>query len=622
MLNRNSQGTLLSLCLLCVLLGIVSLAGAQAEDTRTRFDDIESYTVFYGTGRADELAQFDLAIVQPDTLTTEELAALEAEGTIVVAYLSIGEAEPEREWYTDGRVDPAWELGTNENWGSRFIDANQTGWQDLMIELAGESIDKGFDGVFLDTLDTVDLFPETTDGMVEIVRRLRDSYPNAVIVQNRGFTVLDETTEYVDGLMFESLTTSYDFVNQEYISADNGFLANELATLSEETGLVILALDYVEPGNTAAAKNAIERAKSYGFVSAVSVIFLDDIPDYGINAEPEVDIQVKSIDVESDGETTTFVITTENIGLATAPKVSVSLVIDGQQVDRVDYTDVASGQQDQWRYEWTAPAESAAVRATAFSLEDAHAGNNNFSMNYSSDVVQVEPLLPVDEQRRRPAENGPDLTAVRLDSLIAVDGSLDEWDLSACTVVDQADNITFGETDQWTGAGDLSATVCYGWDDDNLYMGFEVTDDVIVQNYEGTDIWRGDHVEIWFDTQLQLDFDTETASDDDFQLGLSPGDFAGVAPSFFIWTPSRLPDTYTYVQYAVEQMDGGYRGELLLPATVLTGLRLAPDHAIGASFDPSDTDTPGGSEQELMLSTAPLTLWGTPHLWNNLILAP
>jgi hypothetical protein len=60
---------------------------------------------------------------------------------------------------------------------------------------------------------------------------------------------------------------------------------------------------------------------------------------------------------------------------------------------------------------------------------------------------------------------------------------------------------------------------------------------------------------------------------------------------------------------------------MAIPAQVLTGLLLAPDHAIGATFDPSDTDASEGKDQETMLSTAPHTQWGTPTLWNNLILS-
>ena len=70
---------------------------------RQRIKTISDYIVYYGTGRVDDLARYDLAIIQPETLTAEELTRLKAQGTLVVAYLSVGEAEPGRPWYTDGR---------------------------------------------------------------------------------------------------------------------------------------------------------------------------------------------------------------------------------------------------------------------------------------------------------------------------------------------------------------------------------------------------------------------------------------------------------------------------------------------------------------------------------------
>ena len=51
-------------------------------------------------------------------------------------------------------------------------------------------------------------------------------------------------------------------------------------------------------------------------------------------------------------------------------------------------------------------------------------------------------------------------------------------------------------------------------------------------------------------------------------------------------------------------------------------VRLVADNTIGVSFESSDTDTPGSSEQELMMSLAPKSSshWGNPSNWNNLTL--
>lgn len=605
-----------------VTLATIGMVFAQEERTpRKQIKSIENYVVYYGQGRVDDLSRYDLAIIQPNTLTQDEIARLKQAGTLVVSYLSIGEVEPDRVWYSDGRFDPVWELGTNENWGSRFVDANQPGWQNLMVALAGEIIDKGFDGIFLDTVDTVDLFPATRDGMITIIRLLRGAYPDALLVQNRGFSVIDEVAPYLDALMFEDLITSYDFSNGEYLYADHSFIAQQMQQLHEETGLVILALDYVSPENSAGAYLSIQTANEYGFIPAVSTIMLDDIPDYGLEGDPEPDVRVKSIDVESNGEQYTLIVTIENIGLAETEQINLSLSIDGEQVDRHSMDPLAIAEQAIWEYEWANPPQNASVRVTAFTLADKHPGNNSLHYAFHSDSVPVEPLLPPEEQRRRPDENGPTLLATYTDIPLRIDGDLGDWDTDwPCTAVNQAEQIMYGERSTWDGPQDLSGYVCYAWDADNLYIGFEIVDDTLVQLHSGGDLWRGDHVELWFDTQLQLDFDSEQNNDDDFQIGISPGDFDQVAPDLVIWTPARLPESYAEIEYALQPTTTGYRAEIRFPASILTGLRLAPNHTIGASFDPSDTDTPGSSEQETMLSTAPHASWGMPSLWNNVVL--
>lgn len=606
--------------LLSLTIGLVWTVSTAQAPVRDQIKTIENYIVYYGRGRADDLATFDLAIIQPDTLSADELQQLRRQGTLVVSYLSVGEAEPGRQWYADGRVDPRWLLGKNPNWGSYYVDASQKGWQDLMVSLTGEFLDKGFDGVFLDTVDTVDAYPRTTQGMIDLITGLRQAYPDALLVQNRGFTVIEQVAPQIDALMFEDLITSYDFVNQEYIYADNTFTAGEMADLSQRTGLPILALDYAPPENAAMAYRSIQTAKEYGFIPAVSVIQLDDIPNYGLDAEPGEDIRVRALNVESDGTSSTIVTQIENIGLLAAPRVSLSLTVDGEQIATVTYENLDIGAIEEWRVPWQSASESASIKVTAFSLNDFKAGNNNQVLSYKATAVAVEPLLPPDQQRYRPDENGPTLTAFALNELPTIDGDLSEWEDKPWAFVDSADQLTFGDPAQWTGAGDLSGRISYGWDAENLYIALDINDDVIVQQYTGTNIWRGDHVELWFDTQLQLDFDSAQAGDDDFQLGISPGDFASVQPDIFIWTPPTLEDVYASIDFAVKRQPNGYSAELRIPATVLKGLRLATDHTIGASFDPSDTDTPGGSDQETMLSTAPLTQWGTPTLWNNLIL--
>lgn len=588
---------------------------------RQRIRQIKDYVVFYGKGQAEAMGHYGLAIVQPDTLTPEELSALRQKGTLVVAYLSVGEAEPNRPWYTDGRVDPKWLLGKNENWGSDYVDASQPGWQKLMSDLTTEYLQLGFDGIFMDTVDTVDAFPKTKPGMLALIQGLRAANPQALLVMNRGFALAEQLAPDLDGIMFEDLSTTYNFETKEYAAADNSGTAEEMVALQKKTGLPILALDYAPSDNPALAQKAVQTARRYGFIPAVSVINLDKIVDYGLDKTGPPDVRLRSLKVEGEEPQLTLLVQIENTGLSTAAKVPLLLRIDGSKFASLE-RDLAPGETFEWQVPW--PDAKLGSRLSAVALfKDATPSNNAISLAFTPQAMGREPVLPPDQQHRRSNPNTPDLQASSLVSPPVIDGSLDEWKDLPCYDVNRADQVSYGDPAQWSGPQDLSGRVCYAWDAANLYVAFQIKDDQLVQLNSGSSLWKGDHVELWFDTQLQLDFDSDAAGDDDFQVGISPGDFQQVKPDFYIFTPAMSPASWKgQVEYAVVKTPDGYAGEVKLPAKVLKGLRLATDNTIGVSFEPSDTDTPGGSEQELMMSLAPKSSsqWGNPTNWNNLTL--
>ena len=603
-----------------VLTAIILSSCSPRSPIRQRIKTIENYIVYYGEGRAEELSRFDLAIIQPETLDEAGLKLLHRKGTLVVAYLSIGEVELSRAWYIDGRVDPGWILGKNKDWGSYFIDANQPGWQNLMISVAGEYLAKGFDGVFVDTVDTAGAFPETSNGMITLIHTLRTTYPDALILQNRGFSIVDSVASDIDAIMFEDLSTTYNFEKQEYIFIEESGNADLMVALHEKTGLPILSLDYSPPDNPGMAFRATRFATSFGFIPSVSVINLDDIPDYGLEKGGPADLRVTSIRAEGDESSVTLVARIENIGLENATDVQLTFNVNGKQISNLNKT-FSPGDFLDWQVDWPAPVENIPVEVTV-SYVDPTPDDNTLKWTFTFASISMEPILPIDQQRRRPAMNGQDMIASYMTTAPVIDADLSEWAGLPCTEVSTVNNISFGEAISWSGPADLSGRVCYGWDMENIYIAFTVEDDLIVQKFIGGNLWMGDHVELWFDTQLQLDFDSLEAGDDDYQLGFSPGNFHDVLPDFVIFTPSSDPSWYkSMVDFVVVQTNSGYAAEIKIPKQVLHGLRFAEGHTIGATFEPSDTDIPGSSEQELMLSSSPLSSshWGDPSYWNNLI---
>jgi polysaccharide biosynthesis protein PelA len=255
------------------------------EGAPSRIGRIQDYVVYYGAGELSMLSRFDLAIIDPSTLNRDDVLKLRSRGTIVVGYLSVGEIDAGDPRLTNGTVPRSWILGRNPNWGSLYVDASKQGWRELMWSEAEEMImEYRFDGVFLDTVDTAtDVRPRSVPGMAELVNGMKVACPDAVVIQNRGFGLVDLTGPNIDGVMFEDLSTSYDFDKAEYLRIEPDLAT--VATLQDvhaRYGVQILSLDYADPSDQTTAARAVRIAHGYGFVSAVSVIALDEIPDYGV----------------------------------------------------------------------------------------------------------------------------------------------------------------------------------------------------------------------------------------------------------------------------------------------------------------------------------------------------
>ncbi len=117
---------------------------------------------------------------------------------------------------------------------------------------------------------------------------------------------------------------------------------------------------------------------------------------------------------------------------------------------------------------------------------------------------------------------------------IEIDGALDDLDgLPSIDLARQGDDETVGST----GPADLSGTVWYTWDDDNLYLSADIADDLHDQPSQGSTIWQGDSIQFtvaagapgeataWNEIGVAL-----TASGPQLYRWLSVSDGAGIVP--------------------------------------------------------------------------------------------
>lgn len=286
--------------------------------------DVDSFVCYYGplSGEAEKtpvlggesvsamenLKKFDVAIIHSSQLFSdpdakELVKELQDNGTYVIAYLTIGEDDKLRAG--DGLGENGYasyyicENGMpkmNSSWGSYFVDAGNPVWQQMVVEEARSILDYGADGLFLDTLDTVDVAYDTIGGMVDLVKTLDETFPEAKLVVNRGFTIFSYISSYVDGIMFESFSTTYDSVGEVFVDrneADMNYNAtvacNVINRARRYDYMPVFCLDYVNASEYSYMPKAIyDNVWQYDFIPYVTYSrALDVCPCPGIKPTSE-----------------------------------------------------------------------------------------------------------------------------------------------------------------------------------------------------------------------------------------------------------------------------------------------------------------------------------------------
>lgn len=216
-------------------------------------------------------------------------------------------------------------------------------------------------------------------------------------------------------------------------------------------------------------------------------------------------------------------------------------------------------------------------------------------------------------------QDGSAVDAVRLAAAPVLDGSLAEWTSAPAW----SSTFLVFQAPSWNGSDDLQATWRLAWDDNYLYVGVEVIDDIHVQTQSGNQIYRGDSVDMQVDTNREGDYGPQL-SPDDFQFTLSPGDFAALPPSAFRSqgsTGGQIVDAPGghHVTMAAQRTAVGYNVEAAIP---WSDLHMAPAAGLilGLALNANDNDTPGTAVQEVMKSHVSTRTLTDPTGWGTLIL--
>jgi len=157
-------------------------------------------------------------------LTKEDVNIIRRSGKKVFAYLSVGEAEDYRFYWKDEYYynPPEWIYKENPNWpGNYMVRYWHSEWQNIVFEYLKRIMDKDFDGVFLDTVDTYVEFADKDSNYD--YSRLMINFLNKIILLSCDVRCTD---------FYIVLNNSEDLVFKDKFLFDNvsGFIAESVYT--------------------------------------------------------------------------------------------------------------------------------------------------------------------------------------------------------------------------------------------------------------------------------------------------------------------------------------------------------------------------------------------------------
>ena len=166
----------------------------------------------------------DAAAYTPAEIAAIKHGAKEGSPKLVLAYLSVGEAEDYRSYWRHewNSHKPEWIGPGNPDWkGNYKVRFWEAPWQKLLEDYLDRLIDEGFDGAFLDVVDAGEFWADDGRGaerrpgaereMVELVKSLaehaRKRHPGFGIFPNggEGLARFDDYVATIDGLFREDI---------------------------------------------------------------------------------------------------------------------------------------------------------------------------------------------------------------------------------------------------------------------------------------------------------------------------------------------------------------------------------------------------------------------------------
>jgi endo-alpha-1,4-polygalactosaminidase (GH114 family) len=235
------------------------------------FRGVKSYKIYYGVPTKQilsDMKQYDLVILEPHNYSKEDITYIKNRGTIVLGYMSIMQLGAWNKTITDKVRDEDYVTENGEKvqfdeWKTYLMDISNPHYRSaIMKDMEIEVVNKGCDGMFLDTVGDIDSYFDSTpdrqtkmrNGLADYLKQITKDHPKLLLMQNFAFETLKSTTlPYVKGIMWEDFVENdmqTDKWSQEW--------AQQLAAFQKERKLTVFTVTPDQKG--------IDYSRKKGFV--------------------------------------------------------------------------------------------------------------------------------------------------------------------------------------------------------------------------------------------------------------------------------------------------------------------------------------------------------------------
>lgn len=276
--------TITTLCthfLLCLTFLIAAVSHPTAANEAT-----QSVAFYYGANPpVNSLSQFDRLILESENIRPSELGKLKQHGSSTYAYLSIGEVGPQRSWKQ--LIDPQWTMGPNTTWNSTVMDMTSTGWHNFVLQRVALLLEQGYDGLFIDTMDSYKIYAKDIatrilqeNALADLISKIKLQHPSIKLISNRGFEVMEKIGGHLESVAAESLFSRWNNKAKAYQpvpKADNKWLHDRLTEVKNTHNVDIIVIDYVASANKGKALEVAKKIAALGFTPWVGNTSLDNV---------------------------------------------------------------------------------------------------------------------------------------------------------------------------------------------------------------------------------------------------------------------------------------------------------------------------------------------------------